>query len=249
MAGDQARRRINRRRIGHPRRQLMAVRGPTGGPRSSYDGGPVTLVSVPGMASPQMRTNRYVDGVQPVLRLPEGHPAPVARPRRLVRADAAHERRAEGVVLHGPVAARPGKLHDPVHQDAYLRALATLPTAPVHLGRFLAKPLTTPLANPAPGGAKFVEVLRTEEKGLRRQPRNVPARGCVPRRSGCGGALTSVRCPRASGRRSRWRRTRGRSARCRTSARTIHRGWRRRARRPRRRTAPAVCPRRSTRSR
>ena len=40
-----------------------------------------------------------------------------------------------------------------------------------------------------------------------------------------GGALTSVRYSRASGRRSRWRRTRGRSARCRTSARTIHRGW------------------------
>jgi len=64
-----------------------------------------------------------------------------------------------------------------------------------------------------------------------------------------GGVLTSVRCSHASGRRSGWRRTRGRSARCRTSARTIHRGWRRRARRPRRRTAPAVCPRRSTRSR
>ena len=39
------------------------------------------------------------------------------------------------------------------------------------------------------------------------------------------GAVTSVRCSRPSGRRSRWRRTRGRSARCRTSARTIHRGW------------------------
>ena len=73
MAGDQARRRINRRRIGHPRRQLTAVRGPTGGPRSSYDGGPVTLVSVPGDSLAPNAHERYVDGVQPVLRLPEGH--------------------------------------------------------------------------------------------------------------------------------------------------------------------------------
>jgi hypothetical protein len=66
------------------------------------------------------------------------------------------------------VAARPGRLHDPVHQDAYLRALATLPTVTVHLGHFLTKPMMMPLANPVPDGAKFVEVLRTEGEGLGR---------------------------------------------------------------------------------
>ncbi|MGH3924843.1 MAG: NYN domain-containing protein, partial [Pseudonocardiaceae bacterium] len=63
------------------------------------------------------------------------------------------------------VAARPGKLHDPVHQNTYLRALATLPRVSIHLGHFLTKPATMPLANPPTAGPKFAEVLRTEEKG------------------------------------------------------------------------------------
>ena len=83
----------------------------------------------------------------------------------------------------------------------------------------------------------------TRACGLRRSP--IPALGAL----GDGGALASVRCSRASGRRSQRRRTRGRSARWRMSARTIHRGRRRRSRRWRRRTARADCPRRSTRSR
>src|SRR4051812_46403056 len=130
-----------------------------------------------------MPSNGYVDGVQPVLRLSEGHRTGGSTSKAWA-ADAAHERPAEGVVLHARVAARPGKLHDPVQQDTYMRALATLPTVPVHLGRFLTKPVTASLANPAPGGAKFVEVLRTEGEGLRRQPRHAPARVCVPRRCG-----------------------------------------------------------------
>jgi hypothetical protein len=63
------------------------------------------------------------------------------------------------------VTARPGKPHDPVHQEMYLRALATLPTVSVHLGHFLTKPAKLPLANPLPGGPRFAEVMRTEEKG------------------------------------------------------------------------------------
>lgn len=63
------------------------------------------------------------------------------------------------------VAARPGKLHDPVHQDAYLRALGTLSRVSIHFGHFLTKPATMPLANPQPGTPRFAEVLRTEEKG------------------------------------------------------------------------------------
>jgi hypothetical protein len=47
------------------------------------------------------------------------------------------------------VNARPNKPHDPVHQDVYLRALATRPTVSIHLGHFLANPVKLPLANPA----------------------------------------------------------------------------------------------------
>ncbi|GAA1287788.1 hypothetical protein GCM10009609_62870 [Pseudonocardia aurantiaca] len=63
------------------------------------------------------------------------------------------------------VAARPNKPHDPIHQETYLRALATLPSLTIHLGHFLTKPATMPLAEPTPGGPKFAEVMRTEEKG------------------------------------------------------------------------------------
>lgn len=63
------------------------------------------------------------------------------------------------------VSARPGRLHDPVHQGAYLRALATLPTVSVHLGHFLTTTTRMPLANPPAAGAQTVEVSKTEEKG------------------------------------------------------------------------------------
>jgi uncharacterized LabA/DUF88 family protein len=63
------------------------------------------------------------------------------------------------------VAARPNKPHDPIHQDTYLRALGTLPCVTIHLGHFLTKSATMPLANPVPGGPKFADVMKTEEKG------------------------------------------------------------------------------------
>lgn len=63
------------------------------------------------------------------------------------------------------VGARPGKPRDPVHQQAYLRALSTLPTVGVHLGHFPTTTIRMALAKPAPGGPKTVEVSKTEEKG------------------------------------------------------------------------------------
>lgn len=44
------------------------------------------------------------------------------------------------------ISARPGDVHGPVHQDAYLRALTTLPTASVHLGHFLTNTTRMPVA-------------------------------------------------------------------------------------------------------
>jgi hypothetical protein len=35
----------------------------------------------------------------------------------------------------------------------------------IHLGHFLTRPAMMPLANPLPGGPKFAEVMKTEEKG------------------------------------------------------------------------------------
>lgn len=63
------------------------------------------------------------------------------------------------------VVARPGEPDTVSRQQAYLRAVATLPAVSIHLGHFLTKVVRMPLAHPAPGGPRTVEVVKTEEKG------------------------------------------------------------------------------------
>ncbi|MDE2843204.1 MAG: NYN domain-containing protein [Chloroflexota bacterium] len=58
--------------------------------------------------------------------------------------------------------------HDPAkpqRQQAYLRALETLPNLSVHLGHFLTNIVNMPLAIPPSSGSRMVNVLKTEEKG------------------------------------------------------------------------------------
>jgi NYN domain len=52
-----------------------------------------------------------------------------------------------------------------VRQDAYLRALHTLPKVTVHEGQFFANAARMPLARPRLGGPRFADVIKTEEKG------------------------------------------------------------------------------------
>lgn len=63
------------------------------------------------------------------------------------------------------VSARPSDPDSPVRQQAYLRALATLPSVSVHFGHFLTSTTRMPLAHPVPGAPATVEVIKTEEKG------------------------------------------------------------------------------------
>jgi uncharacterized LabA/DUF88 family protein len=63
------------------------------------------------------------------------------------------------------VAARQGDPQQPQRQQAYLRALRTIPGFTVHLGHYLTHSVRMPLANPLPMGPRTVEVVRTEEKG------------------------------------------------------------------------------------
>ncbi|MDR2984644.1 MAG: NYN domain-containing protein [Nocardiopsaceae bacterium] len=62
------------------------------------------------------------------------------------------------------ISARPDKPDSPTRQDAYLRALKTLPNVSIHMGKFLQSSVRMPLAHPRPG-RKTVEVIKTEEKG------------------------------------------------------------------------------------
>jgi hypothetical protein len=63
------------------------------------------------------------------------------------------------------VGARPAKTSAPVNQDAYLRALRTLPKFEIHYGHFLTHTVRMPLANPVAGQPTTVQVIKTEEKG------------------------------------------------------------------------------------
>jgi uncharacterized LabA/DUF88 family protein len=60
---------------------------------------------------------------------------------------------------------RPDDPGGPARQDAYLRALGTLPEVSVHFGRFSQTTARMRLANPPAGGPNTVEVIKTEEKG------------------------------------------------------------------------------------
>jgi len=59
------------------------------------------------------------------------------------------------------VQARPGEADKPTRQDAYLRALGTLPGLDIIFGQFLTHAVRLPRAD----GGGYETVLRTEEKG------------------------------------------------------------------------------------
>lgn len=60
------------------------------------------------------------------------------------------------------VKARPSDPQQPARQQAYLRALGTLPNVSIHLGAFLSHPVRMAAVHPPPA---TVEVIKTEEKG------------------------------------------------------------------------------------
>jgi hypothetical protein len=63
------------------------------------------------------------------------------------------------------VGVRAGDQREAQRQQAYLRALATIPHLTIHYGHFLTHPTWMPLADPLPGGPTTVRVIKTEEKG------------------------------------------------------------------------------------
>jgi NYN domain len=63
------------------------------------------------------------------------------------------------------VAARPDAPNRPEQQNAYLRALGTVPRLSIHLGHFQSKGARLPVADPGPGDPRIVKVIKTQEKG------------------------------------------------------------------------------------
>jgi hypothetical protein len=63
------------------------------------------------------------------------------------------------------VSARPNDPDQPVRQQLYLRALATVPKISVHFGHFLSHEVTMAQVVPPGKPQKYVKVIKTEEKG------------------------------------------------------------------------------------
>jgi uncharacterized LabA/DUF88 family protein len=63
------------------------------------------------------------------------------------------------------VRARPNDPQQPDRQQAYLRALGTIPDLTVHFGHYLETTPRMPLAHPVPGMPATVQVRKSEEKG------------------------------------------------------------------------------------
>lgn len=63
------------------------------------------------------------------------------------------------------VKSRPNDLNMPIRQQIYLRALRTLPNIEIITGHFLTQVVAMPVAGCDPKSQKFVNVVKTEEKG------------------------------------------------------------------------------------
>ena len=60
---------------------------------------------------------------------------------------------------------RPDNPHQATRQQAYLRALTTLPLLEIHYGNFVTRSVPMQLADPPTTGTRTVKVRKTEEKG------------------------------------------------------------------------------------
>ena len=64
-----------------------------------------------------------------------------------------------------PVTARPNDPDQPNRQQLFFRALQTIPEVEIIYGHFLTHEIMMPIAHHLPGQPKYVQVIKTEEKG------------------------------------------------------------------------------------
>lgn len=112
-----------------------------------------------------MRTNFYIDAFNLYYGSLRGTPYKwlnlAAFCQRSFPADQVHRIR----YFTARVKPRPSDPQQPVRQNAYLRALGTLPSVTIHYGHYLQKPVLMPYVTPPAGGPATVLVLKSEEKG------------------------------------------------------------------------------------
>ena len=112
-----------------------------------------------------IRTNVYIDGFNLYYRALRGTPYRWLDIKKLAQTllSRHHIRRIR--YFTAAVASRPNDPHQAQRQQAYLRALKTIPGLSIHYGHLLAKTKRRPLARQPQTGPRTVEILDTEEKG------------------------------------------------------------------------------------
>ena len=112
-----------------------------------------------------MRTNFYIDGFNLYYGAVRGTPYKWLNLHALARRIFPKNETNRVRYFTARVQSRPDDPRQAQRQQAYIRALETIPLLTVHYGRFLTSVARMPLVNPTPGGSRTAEVLRTEEKG------------------------------------------------------------------------------------
>lgn len=112
-----------------------------------------------------MRTNIYIDGFNLYYRALKDTQFRWLDLRKLAEVIFPQDTINRVCYFTARLDARPGNLAQPQRQQAYLRALATLPRLEVHYGSFRSGVKRRPLAQPIPGLPTHVLVRDSEEKG------------------------------------------------------------------------------------
>ena len=112
-----------------------------------------------------MITNLYIDGFNLYYRALKDTPFRWLDLRKMAAALFPEDTIHKVCYFTARLDARPGNLAQPQRQQAYLRALATLPGFEVYYGVFRSGVKRCPLAQPVPGLPTHVLVKESEEKG------------------------------------------------------------------------------------
>ena len=112
-----------------------------------------------------IRTNVYVDGLNLYYRALRGTAYRWLDIGKLARLLLPQHQIGRVRYFTALVANRPGDPTQAQRQQAYLRALQTVPDLTIHYGHLLAKRKRRPLARQPQTGPRTVEILDTEEKG------------------------------------------------------------------------------------
>ena len=112
-----------------------------------------------------MNTNVYVDGFNLYYRALKGTPFKWLDLRKLAEVLFPRDRINKVSYFTALLDARPNDPTQPQRQQAYLRALATLPELEVYYGTFRSRTGYRPLVEPIAGIPEYVQVKDSEEKG------------------------------------------------------------------------------------